>query len=199
MKIAIIDNYDSFVYNLIRYLEEESEGSLSIMRNDEIDEQKLEDADAILLSPGPGIPSEAGELMRIIKDYHKEKAILGVCLGHQALAEFFGNKLELCTAPFHGESSEIEILENAFLFKDLKIKVTVGRYHSWRTNRDLKAPLIVTALSEQNEVMAFRHENLPISGIQFHPESILTPDGRKIIRNWIAEIQVKQEILENNL
>lgn len=194
MKIAIIDNYDSFVYNLIRYLEEESQASLCVMRNDEIDEQKLAEADAILLSPGPGIPSEAGELMRIIKDYHQEKTILGVCLGHQALAEFFGNELELCQAPFHGESSEIEILESAFLFQGLKSKLTVGRYHSWRTNRDLKTPLKVTALSEQNEVMAFRHESLPLSGIQFHPESILTPEGRKMIQNWVSEIKVKQEI-----
>lgn len=189
MKIAVIDNYDSFVYNLIRYLEEESQATLSVMRNDEIDEQKLVEADAILLSPGPGIPSEAGELMRIIKEYHQEKTILGVCLGHQALAEFFGNELELCQAPFHGESSEIEVFEQDFLFKNLNSKLTVGRYHSWRTKRDLKLPLKVTALSEQNEVMAFRHESLPLSGIQFHPESILTPEGRKMIQNWIVNIE----------
>lgn len=190
MKITVIDNYDSFVYNLIRYLKEESEAEIHVMRNDKIDEEILQQSDAILLSPGPGIPQEAGELLRIIRDYHQNKAFLGVCLGHQALAEFFGNELEKCVNPLHGESSEVELLEKTFLFENLTDRIHVGRYHSWKVKRDLKAPLKITALSTEDEIMAFRHEKLPLIGIQFHPESILSPEGRQMIRNWIKQIKL---------
>lgn len=191
MKIAVIDNYDSFVFNLIRYLEE-SGAEVQVMRNDQIDGQILDEANAILLSPGPGIPTEAGRLMQVIEKYYSKKSILGVCLGHQALAEFFGNELELCEAPLHGEASKMDILENEALFKNLEKSTEVGRYHSWKTTRNLKAPLQITALSEQDEVMAFQHESLPIFGVQFHPESILTPDGRAMIQNWIEIVTAKR-------
>lgn len=185
MKIAVIDNYDSFVYNLIRYLEEESNSEVIVMRNNQIDYKLLDSCDAILLSPGPGIPDEAGDLKKIITRYQNEKPLLGICLGHQAIAEVFDNHLELCISPLHGESSIIEILEDQDLFRGVSKSLQVGRYHSWKVSDDLKLPLVKTAISAENEVMAFKHQSLPIHGIQFHPESILTPEGRKIMRNWI--------------
>ncbi len=189
LKIAVIDNYDSFVYNIIRYLKEEGETEINIMRNDKIDFSILDKVDGILLSPGPGIPSEAAELNAIISKYHQSKNILGVCLGHQAIAEYFGSKLEKCLTPIHGEASEI-IGENQ-LFENIPTKIQVGRYHSWKVENKANSELDFTAFTKENEIMALQHKKLPIYGVQFHPESILTPFGRKIIKNWLKNIEVK--------
>lgn len=183
MKIAIIDNYDSFVYNLIRYIkEDENVNETIIFRNDEIDFQKLNDVDGILLSPGPGIPNEAGELNRVIKEYKDQKSILGICLGHQAIAQH----LVKATKILHGKESEISIDTSTTLFQGLEDKIKVGRYHSWQVNADeLSEDFKVTAEDSEKNIMGIEHQSLRLYGVQFHPESILTPKGRTIIKNWI--------------
>jgi anthranilate synthase component 2 len=188
MKIAVIDNFDSFVFNLVRYLKESTSSEIIIQRNNQIDYSILDNCDAILLSPGPGIPSEAGELIPIIKKYSGKKKMLGICLGHQAIAEAFGGKLEQCSSPLHGKSSIVnQIIEDA-LFTGISKNFQVGRYHSWKVKNDLPNDLITTVISEENEIMALKHKTHDTKGLQFHPESILTPDGRKMIENWINEI-----------
>lgn len=184
MKITVIDNYDSFVYNLVRYLREIPEVEVTIQRNDTIEFSELEKADAILLSPGPGIPSEAGDLMKVIAQFVRTKPILGVCLGHQALAIHFGGKLELCPAPMHGKASVLTQENQSALFANLSKDFEVGRYHSWNVAHPLPNCLQITAKRDQ-DIMAFEHEYLPIYGVQFHPESILTPEGRAMIQNWV--------------
>ncbi|MES2588576.1 MAG: aminodeoxychorismate/anthranilate synthase component II [Bacteroidota bacterium] len=204
LKIAVIDNYDSFVYNLIRYLKEENETEITVMRNDNIDYSVLDQADGILLSPGPGIPDEAGDLKKVITEYYQKKNMLGVCLGHQALAEFFGSKLEKCVTPIHGESSEINILKTNKIFSNLPSKIQVGRYHSWKVKNIINDKLVFTAFTQEKEIMALKHKIYPLYGVQFHPESILTPNGRQIIKNWLNEIQIsatkskRQKVVENN-
>lgn len=188
MKIAVIDNFDSFVYNLIRYLKDLN-CEVNVMRNNEIKKDILRAADGILLSPGPGIPSEAGELMTVINEFHQSKPILGVCLGHQALGEFFGANLIKSQVPIHGESRLIQIKENKHLFQDLENELNVGRYHSWIVKLSDENPLIPTAIDEKGEIMALRHKTLPLHGVQFHPESILTPSGRKMMENWVKGIE----------
>jgi anthranilate synthase component 2 len=188
MKIAVIDNFDSFVYNLIRYLKEFS-CEVIVMRNNEINDAILDDSDAILLSPGPGIPSEFEGLMHVISKYHKLKPILGICLGHQALAEYFGNELMQNSFPIHGEASELEILHEDGVLVGITNKTKIGRYHSWSVKPPLKSPLLCTGITDENEIMSFKHMDLPIYGFQFHPESILTPDGKKMIGNWVNSIK----------
>ena len=185
MKIAVIDNFDSFVFNLVRYLKESTSGEIIIQRNNQIDYTILDSCDAILLSPGPGIPSEAGELISIIKKYSGKKKILGICLGHQAIAEAFGGKLEQCDSPIHGKSSNVNQIVEDTLFQNIPKTFQVGRYHSWKVNNELPNELIKTVISEENEIMALRHKTHDTRGMQFHPESILTPDGRKMIENWV--------------
>lgn len=182
-KITVIDNYDSFVYNLVRYLEENN-CEVNVQRNDKIDFSKIEDSDAILLSPGPGIPSEAGRLLEVISRFASTKKILGVCLGHQALAEHFGGEISQSTKAIHGKQSMIRIDGSSPLFNSLSDDIEVGRYHSWHVN---KLPEVVQSIAQlaSGENMAMEHLNLPIYGVQFHPESILTPDGRTIISNWL--------------
>lgn len=186
MKIAIIDNYDSFVYNLVRYVQEtEGVTECKIMRNDNIDYTYLDNADAFLLSPGPGIPSESGDLMQVICRYANQKSILGVCLGHQALGEYYEGKLEKAPTIYHGKSTVIDLNNESPLFKGLNQKEAVGRYHSWQISKLLPKSLEQTAFDENGNVMAFQHVERPIYGVQFHPESILTPNGRLMITNWI--------------
>jgi anthranilate synthase component 2 len=186
MKIAIIDNYDSFVYNLVRYVQEADGVSIcKVMRNDSVDYSYLETADAILLSPGPGVPSEAGELLKVIASYAKRKPILGVCLGHQALGEYYNGTLEKAPTILHGKSTEIHLDTSSQLFAGLNEKESVGRYHSWQVSKYLPDCLEQIAFDDQGQVMAFQHAELPIYGVQFHPESILTPSGRVMINNWI--------------
>lgn len=188
MKIGVIDNFDSFVFNLVRYLRESSKAEVIVHRNNNIDYKELDTCDLILLSPGPGIPKEAGELMNVIKKYSGKKKILGICLGHQAIAEVFGGELVQCKTPLHGKSSSVNHLLDDSLFKNISQKFQVGRYHSWKVHDELPNELEVIALSESLEIMAIRHKTHDTKGIQFHPESILTPVGRKIIENWINAI-----------
>jgi anthranilate synthase component II len=184
MKIAVIDNFDSFVYNLIRYIKEE-EHEVIVQRNNQIDFDELESADGILLSPGPGIPSEAGNLLEVIHRFHGRKPILGVCLGHQAIATHFGDALIQCPEPIHGKSSRITITQESEIFQNLPKELIVGRYHSWQTEISSTSELEITATTEDAVVMAIQHKTLPTIGVQFHPESILTPFGRKMIQNWL--------------
>lgn len=184
MKIAVIDNFDSFVYNIVRYVKE-CNNEIIIQRNNQIDYSILDTCDAILLSPGPGIPSESGELISIIKRYSGKKKMLGICLGHQAIAEVFGGKLEQCESPIHGKASMVKQVDEDLLFKGISKDFQVGRYHSWRIAEKLPEELKATVMSDTNEIMAIRHVSHDTTGVQFHPESILTPDGRKIINNWI--------------
>ena len=186
MKIAVIDNYDSFTFNLVHYLEKNN-ALVTVFRNDELEIDELLDYDKILLSPGPGLPNEAGILLKIIETYHKTKPILGICLGHQAIAEFFGAKLENQKSVTHGEADEIfKTDENEDLFKNISNPITVGRYHSWIVSNDnFPDELEITSVNNDNQIMSLRHKNYDIKGIQFHPESILTPNGETIIKNWI--------------
>jgi anthranilate synthase component 2 len=184
MKIAVIDNFDSFVFNLIRYIKEEQH-EVIVQRNNQIDFEVLESADAILLSPGPGVPSEAGELLDVIHRFHGRKPILGICLGHQAISLHFGNSLIRCPEPVHGKSSRIILSKESGIFKNLPKEIPVGRYHSWQTQIAAESELEVTALTEDAVVMAVQHKTHPTIGVQFHPESILTPHGRKMIQNWL--------------
>ena len=187
MKIGIIDNFDSFVYNLVRYVRETDNVQVVVQRNNEVDYDELDTCDAILLSPGPGIPSEAGELLEVIKKYSGKKKMLGVCLGHQAIAEVFGGSLEQCPEPVHGKATDMDILVSDPLFEGLPHTMPVGRYHSWKITQNGSPFFNITAQTEDGTVMALRHTSHPTSGVQFHPESVLTPQGRQIIENWIRE------------
>lgn len=185
MKIIIIDNYDSFVYNL-SHLIKEFGVEVTVKRNDQFKLEDIENFDKILLSPGPGIPEEAGLLMDVIRTYAGKKPILGVCLGEQAIGEVFGGKLTNLDDVFHGIQSQIKLTLSDYLFEGLPSKIQVGRYHSWIVDKNsLPDCLEVTAVSEEGYIMALRHKTLDIRGVQFHPESILTPDGKQILYNWI--------------
>lgn len=185
MKVVIIDNYDSFTYNLSHLLKELG-AEVTVLRNDQFDLADLEGYDKIVLSPGPGIPSEAGLMPQVIKLYADKKPMLGVCLGHQAIGEAFGGKLTNLTDVFHGVQTTAKNLHNDYLFDGLADEVQVGRYHSWVVDaQDFPECLEVTALSDEGQVMALRHKTLDVHGIQFHPESVLTPEGRTIVGNWL--------------
>ncbi len=187
MKILVLDNYDSFTYNLVHSLQKNSNVKVEVFRNDEITLEQVEQHDKIVLSPGPGIPDEANILKPLIKKYARQKPILGVCLGQQAIAEVFGGKLINTKKVFHGVATEVKILvNNEVLFKGLPKSLSVGRYHSWIVSSDdLPECLEVTAVAERGEVMALRHKQYDVRGVQFHPESILTPKGDEIIKNWL--------------
>ena len=185
-KIVIIDNYDSFTYNL-SHLVKELGAEVTVVRNDQFQLSDLEAYDKILLSPGPGIPSEAGKLLDVIKTYAGKKPILGVCLGHQAIGEVFGAKLENLSDVFHGVATEGTQFHNDPIFNGLPDRITMGRYHSWVVSRDeFPDCLEVTAESDEKQIMALKHRTLDVRGIQFHPESVLTPDGRKMLANWLS-------------
>jgi anthranilate synthase component 2 len=187
MKIVIIDNYDSFTYNL-SHLIKSLGAEVDVVRNDQFELSDLEPYSKIVLSPGPGIPSEAGLLLDVIRTYAGKKPILGVCLGHQAIGEVFGAKLENLSDVFHGVATPCHIIADDPIFSGLDRDITVGRYHSWvvATN-GLPACLEVTAVSDEGQIMALRHKTLNVRGIQFHPESVLTPDGRKMIQNFLFQ------------
>ena len=185
MKIVIIDNYDSFTFNLV-HLVRELGCSPCVLRNDRFELEELADFDKILLSPGPGIPSEAGLMPEVIRRYAAEKPILGICLGEQALGEAFGGTLVNLDEVFHGVQTPCRLTVRDYLFDGLPEVFPVGRYHSWVVDAaTLPACLEATALSEEGQVMALRHRSLDLRGVQFHPESILTPDGKRIIENWL--------------
>lgn len=186
MKIVIVDNYDSFTYNL-SHLIKELGASVDVVRNDQFQLPDLEKYDRIVLSPGPGIPSEAGLLLDVIGHYAGRKPILGVCLGHQAIGEFFCGKLVNLSDVFHGVQTPALIKQPAdYIFQGLDSQVPVGRYHSWVVSSEgLPDCLEVTATSPEGQIMALRHKHMDIRGIQFHPESVLTPDGAKMMSNWL--------------
>ena len=185
MKIVIIDNYDSFTYNL-SHLVKELGAKVTVVRNDQFQLADLEPYSKIILSPGPGIPSEAGLLLDVIKTYAGKKPILGVCLGHQAIGEAFGGKLENLSDVFHGVATPCHIIADDPIFSGIERDITIGRYHSWVVSREgLPACLEVTAVSDEGQIMALRHRELNVRGIQFHPESVLTPDGKKMLQNWL--------------
>lgn len=184
-KVVIIDNYDSFTYNLA-HLVKELGASVTVYRNDQFSLNQLEPFDKILLSPGPGIPSEAGLLTDVIRTYAGRKPMLGVCLGHQAIGEVFGARLSNLPEVYHGVATPCELVGHDALFAGMSSRFTIGRYHSWVVSReDFPEALQITALSDDGNIMALRHRNYAIWGIQFHPESVLTPDGRQIIANWL--------------
>jgi anthranilate synthase component 2 len=186
MKIVIIDNYDSFTYNL-SHLVKELGAEVTVVRNDQFALPELEAYDKIILSPGPGIPSEAGLLLDVIKTYAGKKPILGVCLGHQAIGECFGAQLTNLSEVFHGVATEGTQFGNDPIFAGLPQRITMGRYHSWVVSKEnFPFCLEITAESDEGQIMALRHKEYDIHGIQFHPESVLTPEGRKIIENFIA-------------
>ena len=186
MKLLIFDNYDSFTYNIahaVRQLGVEPD----VIRNDRITLPEIERYDKIIISPGPGIPSEAGILPQLLERYAESKPILGVCLGHQAIGERFGARLRNLDDVYHGVKTPAEILVDDYIFEGLPRTIDVGRYHSWVVDRDsLPDSLEVTAVSPDGEIMAMRHRSLDVRGVQFHPESILTPEGLKIINNWLT-------------
>ena len=185
MKIVIIDNYDSFTYNL-SHLVKELGADVTVLRNDQFELPQLQAFDKIILSPGPGIPSEAGLLLDVIRSYAGSKPMLGVCLGHQAIGEVFGGKLTNLSDVFHGVATEGTQLGNDPIFDGLPRRITMGRYHSWVVDNDgFPDCLEVTAVSDEGQIMALRHRQYNIHGIQFHPESVLTPDGRTIVSNWL--------------
>ena len=186
MKIVIIDNYDSFTYNLA-HLVKELGVEVTVYRNDQFELPQLEEFDKIILSPGPGIPSEAGLLLDVIRTYAGKKPMLGVCLGHQAIGEAFGAKLTNLSDVFHGVATEGTQFGNDMIFAGLPKRIVMGRYHSWVVSKEgLPECLEVTAESDEGQIMALRHKTLDIHGIQFHPESVLTPEGKTMIGNWLS-------------
>ena len=187
MKILVFDNYDSFTYNLVHLVEKILHIKVDVFRNDEIALEKVKEYDKIILSPGPGIPSEAGLLLPLIKEYASSKSILGVCLGHQAIGEAFGGTLINLETVFHGVATPIKILnKNAPILRGLDENAEVGRYHSWIIDRNnFPEELEITAVDENDYIMALQHKTYDVQGVQFHPESVLTPDGEKMMRNWL--------------
>ena len=185
MNIVIIDNYDSFTYNLA-HLVRQLGASVTVYRNDQFEMSQLEPFDKIILSPGPGIPSEAGLLLDVVRTYAGRKPILGVCLGHQAIAEVFGARLSNLAEVYHGVATEGTQFNNDVVFEGLPQRIVMGRYHSWVVDRaGFPDCLQVTAVSDDGQIMALRHKQLNVHGIQFHPESVLTPMGGQMVRNWL--------------
>ena len=187
MKILVFDNYDSFTYNLVHLVEKILHEKVDVYRNDQIALEKVKEYDKIILSPGPGIPEEAGLLLQLIKEYASSKSILGVCLGHQAIGEAFGGKLVNLETVFHGVATNCQLsIVDCRLFEGLPDSIEVGRYHSWIISDDnFPDELEVTARDDNNYIMALQHKKFDVQGVQFHPESVLTPDGEAIIRNWL--------------
>ena len=189
MKILVFDNYDSFTYNLVHLLESITREKVFVFRNDQIALEDIAIYDKIILSPGPGIPEEAGLLIPLIKEYAQTKSLLGVCLGHQAIAEAFGGKLSNLDTVYHGVATPIKILDTqSEIFEGLEKEILVGRYHSWIVSDDnFPGELEITARDEHGYIMALQHKKYDIQGVQFHPESILTPEavGERMIRNWL--------------
>lgn len=186
MKVLVIDNYDSFVYNLVHYLEA-LDCTVHVVRNDQFDLELPSNYDKILLSPGPGVPDEAGLLKDLIKKYAATKSILGVCLGQQAIGEVFGGTLENLSEVFHGVATPAHIVvDDESLYKGIDSPVEIGRYHSWVVSKEnLPAVLEITAVDDNKQIMSLRHRDYDVKGVQFHPESVLTPEGKRIISNWV--------------
>jgi anthranilate synthase component 2 len=196
MKILVFDNYDSFTYNLVHLVEKITAEKVDVYRNDQIGLDKVDQYDKIILSPGPGLPVEAGLLLPLIKKYAGSKSILGVCLGHQAIGEVFGGRLLNLSTVYHGVAMPVEVIRRnetgnqaaADLFAGLPDQFPAGRYHSWVIDpAEFPDELEVTATDDEGHIMALRHRRYDVLGVQFHPESVLTPDGEKIMRNWLRK------------
>lgn len=187
MKLLILDNYDSFTYNLVHLIEKVSDISFDVIRNDKIRIDEINQYQKIVLSPGPGLPKDAGIMPELLKTYASQKSILGVCLGMQAIGEHFGGKLENLHEVCHGQSKPIYIKNNDSLYTNCPESFNVGRYHSWvLSKRSFPSELQVTSVDENGNIMSIAHKTLNIKGVQFHPESILSEYGEKIIKNWLS-------------
>ena len=185
-KLLILDNYDSFTYNLVHYFEELLQEEVSIFRNDEITLDEVNSYSRIVLSPGPNLPDQAGILLPLIKRYAATKPILGVCLGHQALAVAYGGKLKQLNEVMHGLQRNCNLINESKLFISVEQKFVAGRYHSWVVDKNtLPENFKITAIDDDGEIMAMEHLSLPLYGVQFHPESIMTPEGKLMLRNWL--------------
>ncbi|MCW3091176.1 MAG: aminodeoxychorismate/anthranilate synthase component [Ferruginibacter sp.] len=189
MKILVFDNYDSFTYNLVHLVEKILHQKVDVFRNDQITLEQVKAYDKIILSPGPGIPEEAGLLLPLIKEYAASKSILGVCLGHQAIGEAFGGTLVNLDKVYHGIATAIKISNpQSKILRDLGDTIEVGRYHSWIVDQNnFPEELEVTAVDHNGFIMGLQHKTYDVQGVQFHPESVLTPQGEKIMRNWLSE------------
>jgi anthranilate synthase component 2 len=189
MKILLFDNYDSFTYNLLHLVNSITDAKVEVYRNDAITLEKIKEYDKIILSPGPGIPEEAGLLLAVIKTYASTKSILGVCLGHQAIAEAFGGTLINLENVYHGIATNCTVLKkDAKMLQGLAENFTIGRYHSWVADeKTLPKELLITAKDDNGQIMALQHKTLDVHGVQFHPESILTPEGKRIMENFILQ------------
>jgi len=186
ISILVLDNYDSFTYNLVHIIKALGYTNVEVHRNDKITLKEIERFDKILLSPGPGIPSEAGILLNVIKTFAGKKSIFGVCLGQQAIGEVFGGTLTNLEKVYHGVATKTKILDKGILFEGIPAEITTGRYHSWVVDqKNFPESLLVTAVDEQGQIMALRHITMDIVGVQFHPESILTEFGEKMMQNWL--------------
>jgi anthranilate synthase component II len=187
MKILVFDNYDSFTYNLVQLIKEiATDAKVEVHRNDEIPLEDVKSFDKILLSPGPGIPSESGLLLPLIKEYAATKSIFGVCLGQQAIGESFGGSLSNLSKVCHGIAMPVHLTAPSVLFEGLPPTFSVGRYHSWVVNeKDLPSDLIITSKDDDGYIMSLEHQTYDVKGVQYHPESVLTPEGAKIIANWL--------------
>ncbi len=187
MRVLILDNYDSFTYNLVQYIREILAQDVDVVRNDRISVEEVDAYDAIVLSPGPGLPGDAGIMPDLICKYAETKAILGVCLGHQSIGEVFGGSLKILTQVYHGIDTPIHFTKvESPLFTELPGSIRVGRYHSWVIDRDCfpSEILDITAVDDQGDIMAIQHKTLPVFGLQFHPESIMTSHGKNILSNF---------------
>lgn len=189
MKILVFDNYDSFTYNLVHLVEKIVDDKVDVCRNDKIPLEKIKEYDKIILSPGPGIPEEAGLLLPLIKEYAASKSILGVCLGHQAIGQSFGGKLTNLSSVFHGVATSCQLSDvSSPLFKDMPCCLEIGRYHSWVVDKeDFPDELEITAEDDNGFIMGLQHKTYDVQGVQFHPESVLTPMGEQILRNWLNQ------------
>ena len=187
-KVLVFDNYDSFTYNLVQIIERILDSKVDVYRNDEITLEEIDQYDKIILSPGPGIPSEAGILLDLIRKYAPTKSIFGVCLGQQAIAEAFGGKLINLTEIYHGVATEAHQICDHKLFKNLPKNLEVGRYHSWAVDpENFPSELEITSKDSKGMIMSLKHKTYDVHGVQYHPESILTPDGEQIIRNFLLD------------
>ncbi|HRH11148.1 MAG TPA: aminodeoxychorismate/anthranilate synthase component II [Bacteroidia bacterium] len=186
MKLLVLDNYDSFTYNLVHLVEKVSNIPFEVHRNDKISIEQVNEYSKIILSPGPGLPKDSGIMPELLKKYYQTKSIFGVCLGLQAIGETFGAQLENLKTVYHGISTSVKIVHEDKIFEGCPKTFNVGRYHSWVIkNQNIPNELIVTAVDEQNNIMAAKHKNYDVRGVQFHPESILSEYGETIIRNWL--------------
>lgn len=198
MKTVVIDNYDSFTYNLVHYIEEINEERPVVLRNDEFELSDLSEFDIIVLSPGPGLPEDANLLMDVIRKYHSSKIILGVCLGHQAIALHFGGKLKNLNRVHHGVSSLIDVVQPDEIHRS-NGTLEVGRYHSWVVDTDsLPDQLQITSIDKEGHIMSLKHSKLPVYGIQYHPESILTPKGKELLLNFFSHFRSNSQSLGNS-